>query len=220
MFSTHACWCGRDSRGLQCLIFVNGIPLSPWSCAGSKGQVQSDVGHLFPHLLSFFWCVSVWEECVSGRHTLQRCLCMCVHCDWCDRCNRWTGTARCCFSRGQMPTCHWFVLMLTRGADSAHLIDHKMAASWDCRWCCRHTSFPLSSPLFSSVDFLYLYLAPPSIMCASRNTKKLPSSCYFLLPSHIHTFLDPRLHHVRYMWPCLPNHPPFHTVIPTGTLHA
>lgn len=52
-----------------------------------------------------------------------------VHCDWCDSCDRWTGTARCCFSRGQMPTCLWFVLMLTRGADSAHLIDHKMAAS-------------------------------------------------------------------------------------------
>lgn len=125
----HACWCRRDSRGLQCLIFVNGIPLSPWSCAGSRGQVQSDVGHLFPHLLSLFWSLCVWEECVRGRRTLQRCVCTCVHCDCCDSCSRWTGTARCCFSRGQMPTCHWFVLMLTWGADSAHLIDHKMAAS-------------------------------------------------------------------------------------------
>lgn len=60
---------------------------------------------------------------------MHGCLCMCVRCDWCDRCDHWTGTPRCCFSRGQMPTCHWFVLMLTRGADSAHLIDHKMAAS-------------------------------------------------------------------------------------------
>lgn len=55
---THSWW--WDSRGLQCLIFVNGIPLSPWSCAGSRGQVQSDVGHLFPHLLRFFCCVCVW----------------------------------------------------------------------------------------------------------------------------------------------------------------
>ena len=52
----------RDSRGLQSLISVRCIPLSLWRLSESRGQLQSDVGHLFPHLLGFSW-----RACMRAR---------------------------------------------------------------------------------------------------------------------------------------------------------
>lgn len=149
------------------------------------------------------------EECES--------ICMCVRCDRCDRCGQWSGTARCCCNRGQVPTCHWSVLMLTRGGGCAHLIDRKMAASRICRWCRRHISFLVFSPsLFCA---LFVSLSPsPSLICSSRNTKQsLILSAIPPIFSYLHS---PVLLCTVHIYACLFEYLAFHTVISVGTLHA
>lgn len=109
----------------------------------------------------------------------------CVRRDRCDRCGWWSGTARCCCGRGQTPTCHWSVLMLTQGSGCTHPIDRKMAASRVCRWRLKtHLFFPPSA-LFASLS----PPLPPSIMSSGQNTKKpLVLSCLF---SHIFAHARP-----------------------------
>lgn len=164
------CW---DSRGL---IFVNGIPPSLWRHAGEQRATAVWCGasvptfvKLLPVCVRDFKAARERRETDGERRRRARKL-ACVRCDRCDRCGRWSGTARCCCNRGQVPTCHWSVLMLTRGGGCTHLIDRKMAASRVCRWCWRHISFLLLS--LSTALSLYLYLPPPSKTRSCRNTKQ------------------------------------------------
>lgn len=66
------------------VVFVSRTPLSLQRDAGSRGQLQSDVGHLFPHLLrSFLVCVCGFKE-VSVRQMEGENVCVCVA-DWNDK---------------------------------------------------------------------------------------------------------------------------------------
>lgn len=179
-----------DSRGLQRLILVNGIPLSLWRHAGSRGQLQSDVGHLFPHLLSLSWCVCVcvcvrlmWlfffkrENWETGEHRkgVQKRRRARARGDQCDRCGRWSGTTRCCCAPGQVPTCHWSVLMLTQGGGCTHLIDRKMAASPNLQVVPKTRLFPHRPPRAPFVS-----LSPSTIyyMFQSEYQAAPHPSCY------------------------------------------
>lgn len=55
----------------DCQIFVNCIPVSLWRLTGSKGQLQSDVGHLFPHLFSFSWRVCFMCVCAHELYLIS-----------------------------------------------------------------------------------------------------------------------------------------------------
>lgn len=79
-------------------------------------------------------------------------------------------------SRGQVPTCHWFVLMLTQGGGCAHLIDHKI--------CCLLGRQVLH--FFSALP-LYLYFAPSSVIHFSQTIKQPLILFYF---SHMPTVLS------------------------------
>lgn len=103
-------------------------------------------------------CVCVKERKKRQTRAREECICMCLCCDWCDRCSHWTGTAKYCSSRGQMLTCHCFVLMLTRSGGFAYPFGRKMITSQVCRWCCRHIPFLLFSPFFFvSICLHHLY---------------------------------------------------------------
>lgn len=117
---------------------------------------------------------SVVEACKS--------ICMSVRYDRCDRCDRRSGTARCCCDRGQVPACHWSVLMVTQGGGCTNLIDRKMAASRVCRWCLFFASlfcafFVSISPSTIYYIFQSEYQAAPHSLCCSFFLTILTQRC-------------------------------------------
>lgn len=157
-------------------------------------------------------CVCVKERKRRQPRAREECICMCLCCDWCDRCSHWTGTAKYCSSRGQMPTCHWFVLMLTRSGGFAYPFDDKMITSQVCRWCCRHIPFLLFSPFSVCASTIY-------IMCASQNTNKPP---FFLQFPSVFSYscISVFLHTLHTVYMKVSDCIAFYVVISMGTLHA